>query len=109
MRRAVLRRAAGQLDALRRRVREWEPRGGPLWSYAAVLAGVYRDADEVDPEDVGAALETLGPGWFADALALRLSVRFDEPGLGEAARRSIASRAGPLLWKLRALTAFDVA
>ena len=109
LRLAVLRGEAGQLDALRRAVSEWETRGEPLSSYAAVLAAVYLDADEVDPEDVGAALETLGPGWFADALALRLSVRFDEPGLGEAARRSIASRAGPLLWKLRALTAFDVA
>ena len=109
LRLAVLRGEAGQLDALRRTVGQWETRGEPLSSYAAVLAAVYLDADEVDPEDVGAALETLGPGWFADALALRLSVRFDEPGLGEAARRSIASRAGPLLWKLRALTAFDVA
>src|SRR5205085_2302955 len=89
LRLAVLRGEAGQLDALRRAVSEWETRGEPLSSYAAVLAAVYLDADEVDPEDVGAALETLGPGWFADALALRLSVRFDEPGLGEAARRSM--------------------
>ena len=92
LRLAVLRGEAGQLDALRRTVGQWETRGEPLSSYAAVLAAVYLDADEVDPEDVGAALETLGPGWFADALALRLSVRFDEPGLR---RRGARSRRAP--------------
>jgi membrane protease YdiL (CAAX protease family) len=108
LRLAVLRGEAGRGDALRQSVSEWEARGEPLSTYADVLAAAYLGAETADSEEVGETLGALGTGWFADALALRLSARLGEPALGEAARRSIASRAGPLLWKLRALTALDI-
>ena len=73
-----------------------------------MLAAAYLGTDDIDTDAVGDAVATLGPGWFADMLALRLAVRFDEPALATTARHSIAARAGPLLWRLRGLTLIDV-
>ena len=108
LRLAILRGEAGRQGALARALDEWQARGEPLAQHAEVIAAAYLDVDEVDPEDVGAMVATLGPGWFADVLALRLAARFDEPELAAAARRSIAERAGPLLWRVRALSLLDV-
>jgi uncharacterized protein len=109
LRLAILRGEAGREAPLARALDEWQARGEPLATYASVVGAAYLGADEVDPDAVDDAVATLGPGWFADVLALRLAARFDEPGLGATARRSIAERAGPLLWRLRALTLGDVA
>jgi membrane protease YdiL (CAAX protease family) len=108
LRLAILRGEAGRPGPLARALDEWQARGEPLARYADVIAAAYLDADEVEPDDVGDAVALLGPGWFADVLALRLAARFDEPALAATARRSIAERAGPLLWRLRALSLLDV-
>ncbi|HTO12422.1 MAG TPA: type II CAAX endopeptidase family protein [Candidatus Binatia bacterium] len=108
LRLAILRGEAGRRGPLARALDEWQARGEPLATYADVIAAAYLDAGEIDPDAVGDAVAVLGPGWFADVLALRLAVRFDEPALGATARRSIAARAGPLLWRLRALSLGDV-
>jgi uncharacterized protein len=107
LRLAILRGEAGRDQPLARALEEWQARGEPLSTYAAVIGAAYLDGEDVDADDVSDALAALGPGWFADMLALRLAARFDEPALGAAARRSIVERAGPLLWRLRALTLLD--
>jgi len=109
LRLAILRGEAGRRGPLERALAEWAARGDPLATYAEVVSAAYLDADDVEADAVEDAAGTLGPGWFADMLALRLAARFDEPALAATARRSIAARAGPLLWRLRALTLVDLA
>jgi membrane protease YdiL (CAAX protease family) len=108
LRLAILRGEAGRTEPLGRALAEWATRGDPLATYAEVIAAAYLDATDVDGDAVADALATLGPGWFADMLGLRLATRFEEPTLGDNARRAIAARAGPLLWRLRTLTLLDV-
>jgi len=108
LRLAILRGEAGRRGPLERALAEWAARGEPLATHAEVMAAAYLDAPRVDGDAVEDALATLGPGWFADMLALRLATRFDEPTLGVTARHSIAARAGPLLWRLRTLTLLDM-
>ncbi|HET7341698.1 MAG TPA: hypothetical protein VFL90_09560, partial [Methylomirabilota bacterium] len=86
LRLAILRGEAGRKPEVARMADEWETRGEPLATFAGVMRAVYLAADDVAPEDVGETLQTLGPGWFADALALRLSARFGEAAMGAAAR-----------------------
>jgi len=109
LRLAILRGEGGRRGPLARALEEWQARGEPLATYASVISAAYLDEEEVDADAVGDAVAALGPGWFADVLALRLAARFDEPALGATARRSLAERAGPLLWRLRALSLGDVA
>jgi membrane protease YdiL (CAAX protease family) len=109
LRLAILRGEAGRRGPLERALAEWAARGDPLATYAEVVAAAYLEADDVEADAVEDVAGTLGPGWFADMLALRLAARFDEPALAVTARRSIAARAGPLLWRLRALTLVDLA
>ena len=109
LRLAILRGEAGRRETLERAVGQWATRGEPLATYADVLAAAYLDGDDVEADAVDEAAGTLGPGWVADMLALRLAARFDEPALAATARRSIVARAGPLLWRLRALTLLDLA
>ena len=109
LRLAILRGEAGRRGPLERALAEWAARGDPLATYAEVVSAAYLDADDVEADAVEDAAGTLGPGWFADMVALRLAARFDEPALAATARRSIAARAGPLLWRLRALTLVDLA
>ena len=109
LRLAILRGEGGRRGPLARALEEWQARGEPLATYASVISAAYLDEEEVDADAVGDAVAALGPGWFADVLALRLAARFDEPALGVTARRSLAERAGPLLWRLRALSLGDVA
>lgn len=108
LRLAILRGEAGLRAPLDRALGEWTARGEPLTTHAEVLAAAYLDADDVEGDAVDDVMATLGPGWFGDMLALRLAARFEEPELGATARRSIAGRAGPLLWRLRALTLVDL-
>ena len=108
LRLAILRGEAGHRERLARAVDEWQTRGDPLDGYAEVIAAAYLGADDVDAGVVGDVLATLGAGWFADMLALRLATRFDEPALAGTARASIAARAGPLLWRLRTLALVDL-
>lgn len=107
LRLAILRGEGGRREPLARMLDEWPARGEPLASAAGVLAAAYADADDVDADAASETLRELGPGWFADVLALRLAARLDEPALADTARRSIAARAGALLWRLRALTLVD--
>jgi membrane protease YdiL (CAAX protease family) len=86
----------------------WPARGDPLAGYAAAIAVAYLEAPRPDPDVLSATLDALGPGWFADALALRLAARLDEPAVAGAARRAIEARASPLLARLRALAVLDL-
>ena len=107
LRLAILRAEAGRQEAMARMLDEWQGRGEPLASAAEVLGAAYLGSGEVDADTVSDILGELGPGWFADMLALRLAARFDEPGLTQRARDGIAARAGPLLWRLRGLAVVD--
>jgi hypothetical protein len=105
---AILLGEAGQRERLERALRQWRVRGEPLASHGPVIAAAYLGAAEIDTAEAGATLGVLGPGWFADVLALRLAVPLDNPVVAATARAAIAARAGQLLWRLRALAALDI-
>jgi membrane protease YdiL (CAAX protease family) len=108
LRLAILLGEAGRRDRLWRLVEQWQARDEPLATYGGVIAAGYLDADEIDREAVDETVGELGPGWFSDALALRLAPRLDAPALAEDARRSMAARAQRLLRRVRAVVALDI-
>jgi membrane protease YdiL (CAAX protease family) len=108
LRRAILLGEAGRRERLERALRQWQVRGEPLASHVEGIAAVYLGTGDLDTASLGETLGALGPGWFADALALRVAARLDDPAVAESAREAIAARAGPLLWRLRALAALDL-
>jgi membrane protease YdiL (CAAX protease family) len=107
LRLAILLGEAGRRDRLERAVEQWQTRDEPLVTYGGVIAAAYLDADEIDGDAVDETLGALGPGWFADALAMRVAARLDAPALVEAARGSMDARARRLLWRVRVVAAFD--
>jgi uncharacterized protein len=104
LRLAILLGEAGRREPLERVVAQWPARGEPLAIYGEVVAAAYLGRGELDADELGDTLGALGPGWFADALALRVG----EPALGAAAGQSLAGRARALLWRLRGLAALDL-
>ncbi len=107
LRLAVLLGEAGRRDRVERMVEQWQVRHEPLAIYSSVIAAAYLGSDEVDPDAADETIGELGPGWFADALTLRLAPRLDAPAVAEEARRSLAARAQRLLRRLRAIVAID--
>lgn len=103
----VLLGEAGEHDRLRRTLAEWQARGEPLASHAELLGAAYLGEGDPDVDAFDQVLEVLGPGWFADALMLRLAAQLGDSAPATVARQSIAERAAPLLWRLRALVALD--
>jgi uncharacterized protein len=108
LRLGILLGEAGRRDRLQRVLGQWQVRGDPLATQGEVIAAAYLGSGDVDAEQASETMAELGSGWFADALALRLAVRLDDPAMAERARRSIAARARPLLWRMRALAGFDL-
>ena len=108
LRRGVLLGEAGRRDRLERALRQWQVRGEPLASHAAVIAAAYLGVGDLDTARASETLGLLGPGWFADAFTARVAARLDNPVVAETARAAIAARARPLLWRLRALAALDL-
>jgi uncharacterized protein len=104
LRLAILLGEAGRRAPLERVIAQWPARGEPLAVYGEVIAAAYLERGELDADELGHTLGALGPGWFADALVLRVA----EPALSEAARQSLAHRAGGLLWRVRGLAALDL-
>jgi membrane protease YdiL (CAAX protease family) len=107
LRLAILLGEAGRHERLERVVAAWPSRGEPLATWASALAAAYLGAEDFEAGSAVEALSALRSGWFADALARRLALRFDEPAIVEGASRAIAARAAPLLWRLRALIMLD--
>ncbi len=108
LRLAVLLGEADRRERLERVLGQWPARGEPLEDHAGVIAAAYLGAGDVDPERVRETLAELGPGWFADVLALRVTAHGgDDAGLAEAARAALAARAHRLLWRLRGLAALE--
>jgi hypothetical protein len=105
---SILLGEAGRREQLQRLVQTWRSRGEPLATHASAIEVAYLDAARGGAVGIEQTLGALGPGWFADALALRLATPLDEPALAERARQAIAARARPLLWRLRALGALDL-
>jgi membrane protease YdiL (CAAX protease family) len=108
LRLAILLGEAGRRERLRRVVGPWPARDEPLSTYGSVIAAAYLDAGELEPDAVTETLAELGPGWFADALALRVAASVDESTLADAARQALAARSRPLLWRVRAIAALDL-
>ncbi len=108
LRLAILLGEAGRRERLERVLRQWQVRGEPLASQAAVIAAAYLGPGDIDTGGASETLGELGPGWFADALALRVAASLDNPVVAETAREALAARAGRLLWRLRALAALDL-
>jgi len=108
LRLAILLGEAGRHERLQRVVGPWQARHEPLSTYGSVIAAAYLDAGELEPDAVSETLAELGPGWFADALALRVAASVDEPTLADAARQALAARSRPLLWRVRAIAVLDL-
>ena len=108
LRLAVLLGEADRRERLERVLGQWQARGEPLEDYGGVIAAAYLGASEVDPERAGETLAELGPGWFADVLALRVAGPAGDAALAEAARAALAARAHQLLWRLRGLAALEI-
>jgi membrane protease YdiL (CAAX protease family) len=101
---AILEGEAGRLDRLRRRVAEWDRRGGVFPDLARWLAAVYLGAglDRDAAGDLVAELDAaLPPGWFHDRLALGLAARVGDEALAANARGELAARGKRLLLRLR--------
>jgi CAAX protease family protein len=107
LRLAILLGEAGRRDRLERAVEQWQARDEPLVTYGGVIAAAYLDTEEIDADAVDETLGALGPGWFADALAVRVGARLDAPALVEAARDSMDARARRLLWRVRVVAGLD--
>jgi membrane protease YdiL (CAAX protease family) len=103
----VLLGEAGEDDRLRRILGEWQTRGEPLEAFADMLGAAYLGEGQPDLDALDQVLETLGPGWFADALLLRLGAQLGDSAPADVVRQSMANRAAPLLWRLRGLVALD--
>ena len=108
LRLAILLGEGGQRERLERMLRQWEGRGDPLATWGSVIAPAYLDAARIDAGSAGEALAALGPGWFADVLALRLAAHLNDAAMAERARRDIATRSVPLLGRVRALATLDL-
>ena len=106
LRMAILLGEAGRGDRVGSLVQAWRSRGEPLATYVEVVSTAYLGAAPVSPPLVAETLGELGPGWFADALALHLPA--GGPEIVEDARRRLENRARPLLWRLRTLTLLDL-
>lgn len=104
LRLAVLLGEAGRREQLLRLTGVWRSSGSPLALHAPAVEAAYLGGGRPDASAVAATLLALGEGWFADVLAQRL----EGPALPEGARPGSAARAGPLLWRLRTLTALDL-
>jgi len=108
LRLAILLGEAGRSERLAHVLAPWPARGEPLATYADVLTGAYLGTEPLETGDVRDTIEALGPGWFADALSLRVAMRLGEPALAEAARRAQDARARVLLTRIRVLAAIDI-
>lgn len=108
LRLAILLGEGGRRERLEQTLRHWRTRGEPLASHGQVVAAAYLGADALDIAGASQILGALGPGWFADVLALRVATRLDDPMVAATGRAAIAARAGPLLWRLRAIAALDI-
>ncbi len=109
---AILEGEAGRLDRLRRRVTEWEQRGGDFPEMAGWLVAAYLGGDVDVEAPPGLAVElgaTLPSGWFHDRLAARLAARSGDLALAAAARGALAERERRLLWRLRGLLLIEAA
>jgi membrane protease YdiL (CAAX protease family) len=106
LRLAILLGESGRRERVANAVQAWRARGEPLATYAGPVEAAYLGAGRVDRAALADTLAPLGPSWFADAVALRLAA--EEPPLAEQARQSMAARAGPLRWRLRALALLDL-
>jgi membrane protease YdiL (CAAX protease family) len=104
---AVLLGEAERRDRLERMLRQWRVRGEPLAGEGEVLAAAYLGTGHVDADRARDTLDDLGPGWFADALALRLAGPLNQPALAESAQAAMAGRARRMLWRMRALIGLD--
>jgi membrane protease YdiL (CAAX protease family) len=107
LRLGVLLGEAGEDDRLRRTLDNWRTRDEPFASFAELVGAAYLGDGEPDIDGLDLVLETLGTGWFADVLLLRLAAQLGDGAPGDVARQAIADRAAPLLWRLRALVALD--
>jgi len=109
---AILEAEAGRLDDVRRRTEEWDRRPDPLPVFARLVGAAYL-GEEVDAE-VGPVLdealaEALEPGWFRDRIAARLAARVGDLRLLAVATEAQAARSGPLLARMRAMLALELA
>jgi membrane protease YdiL (CAAX protease family) len=103
----ILEGEAGRPDRLREHAATWQ---GPEW-LRQVIRRAYLDPSETAADDAAFQPEQaalLLEGWFHDQLALRWGQQAGAPELVRASQESLARRARPLLWRVRALAAVEL-
>jgi membrane protease YdiL (CAAX protease family) len=113
---SVLEGEAGRINRVRDEIKGWEQLPAPFPVYARLLQAAYvgemSDEAPIGKEEATALRDELADqvpaGWFADRLAISLATRAgDQVWLSEA-QDNLAARGQALLWRARALLAFDL-
>lgn len=113
---SVLEGEAGRINRVRDEIKGWEQLPAPFPVYARLLQAAYvgemSDEAPIGKEEATALRDELAgqvpAGWFADRLAISLATQAgDQIWLSEA-QDNLAARGQALLWRARALLAFDL-
>ncbi|MEK7293717.1 MAG: hypothetical protein AAB049_01960, partial [Nitrospirota bacterium] len=113
---SVLEGEAGRIDRVRDEIKGWEQLPAPFPVYARLLQAAYvgemSDEASIGKEEATALRDELADevpaGWFADRLAISLATQAGDQAWLSAAQDNLAARAQALLWRARALLAFDL-
>jgi CAAX protease family protein len=107
---AILRGELGDAARLRATLDQWRARGQPFDTYVPLLAAAYLGAPlSADEQPRVEAERSMRPDWFRTRLAVRLARRVGDDAWLAQARREEARRVAPLLLRIRALAAIDLA
>jgi len=113
---SVLEGEAGRIDHVRDEIKGWEQLPAPFPVYARLLHAAYLgeiagDAS-IGKEEATALRDALADevpaGWFADRLAISLAAQAGDQAWLSEAQDNLAARGQALLWRARALLAFDL-
>lgn len=113
---SVLEGEAGRIDRVRDEVKGWEQLPAPFPVYARLLQAAYleemSDEASIGNEEATALRDELADevpaGWFADRLAISLAAQAGDQAWLSEAQDNLAARGQALLWRARALLAFDL-
>lgn len=113
---SVLEGEAGRVDRVRNEIKGWEQLPAPFPVYARLLHTAYlsemSDEASIGKEEATALRDELADevpaGWFADRLAISLATQAGDQAWLSEAQDNLSARGQALLWRARALLAFDL-
>jgi CAAX protease family protein len=113
---SVLEGEAGRLDRVRDEIKGWEHLPAPFPVYARLLHRAYlgemSGETSIGKEEATALRDELADevpaGWFADRLGISLATQAGDQAWLSEVQDNLAARGRALLWRARALLAFDL-